>query len=169
MKKFKKIVAVDPVSIIDNGREELKNYADKVIFHSNYPKDDTEIIDRIGNADGVLVSYATRINKDILEKCPNIKYVGMCCSLYSEESANVDIAFARTKGITVLGIRDYGDRGVVEYVMYQLIRILHGFDFPLWDELPLELTDLKVGIIGLGVSGGMIADALKFMGSNVSY
>ena len=76
MKKFKKIVAVDPVSIIDNGREELKNYADKVIFHSNYPKDDTEIIDRIGNADGVLVSYATRINKDILEKCPNIKYVG---------------------------------------------------------------------------------------------
>ena len=115
------------------------------------------------------MSYATRINKDILEKCPNIKYVGMCCSLYSEESANVDIAFARTKGITVLGIRDYGDRGVVEYVMYQLIRILHGFDFPLWDELPLELTDLKVGIIGLGVSGGMIADALKFMGSNVSY
>ena len=85
----------------------------------------------------------------------------MCCSLYSEESANVDIAFARTKGITVLGIRDYGDRGVVEYVMYQLIRILHGFDFPLWNELPLELTDLKVGIIGLGVSGGMIADALN--------
>ncbi len=169
MKKFKKIVAVDPVSIIDSGREELKNYADEVIFHSDYPKDDTEIIDRIGNADGVLVSYATRINKDILEKCPNIKYVGMCCSLYSEESANVDIAFARTKGITVLGIRDYGDRGVVEYVMYQLIRILHGFDFPLWDELPLELTDLKVGIIGLGVSGGMIADALKFMGSDVSY
>ena len=93
----------------------------------------------------------------------------MCCSLYSEESANVDIAFARSKGITVLGIRDYGDRGVVEYVMYQLIRILHGFDFPLWNELPLELTDLKVGIIGLGVSGGMIADALKFMGSDVSY
>lgn len=169
MKKFKKIVAIDPVSIIDSGREELKNYADEVIFYSDYPKDDTEIINRIGNADGVLVSYATRINKDILEKCPNIKYVGMCCSLYSEESANVDIAFARTKGITVLGIRDYGDRGVVEYVMYQLIRILHGFDFPLWNELPLELTDLKVGIIGLGVSGGMIADALKFMGSDVSY
>ena len=47
MKKFKKIVAVDPVSIIDSGREELKNYADEVIFHSDYPKDDTEIIDRI--------------------------------------------------------------------------------------------------------------------------
>ena len=89
MKKFKKIVAIDPVSIIDSGREELKNYADEVIFYSDYPKDDTEIINRIGNADGVLVSYATRINKDILEKCPNIKYVGMCCSLYSEESCKV--------------------------------------------------------------------------------
>ena len=103
MKKFKKIVAVDPVSIIDSGREELKNYADEIVFYSDYPKDDTEIINRIDNADGVLVSYATRINKDILEKCPNIKYVGMCCSLYSEESANVDIAFARSKGITVYG------------------------------------------------------------------
>ena len=30
MKKFKKIVAVDPVSIIDSGREELKNYADEI-------------------------------------------------------------------------------------------------------------------------------------------
>ena len=35
MKKFKKIVAIDPVSIIDSGREELKNYADEVIFYSD--------------------------------------------------------------------------------------------------------------------------------------
>ena len=84
MKKFKKIVAVDPVSIIDSGREELKNYADEIVFYSDYPKDDTEIINRIDNADGVLVSYATRINKDILEKFTNIKYVGMFFIIYSE-------------------------------------------------------------------------------------
>ena len=34
MKKFKKIVAVDPVSIIDSGREELKNYAELLIHKS---------------------------------------------------------------------------------------------------------------------------------------
>ena len=68
-----------------------------------------------------------------------------------------------------MGIRDYGDRGVVEYVLYQLVRILHGFDYPMWEKEPLELTNLKAGIIGLGVSGGMIADALLMMGARVSY
>jgi len=105
----------------------------------------------------------------VMERCPDIRYIGMCCSLYSEESANVDIAYAREHGIQVLGIRDYGDRGVVEYVLYQLVRILHGFDYPMWEKEPLELTNLKAGIIGLGVSGGMIADALLMMGARVSY
>ena len=53
--------------------------------------------------------------------------------------------------------------------MYQLIRILHGFDFPMWQKEPLELTGLPVGIVGLGVSGGMIADALQAFGAKVSY
>ena len=49
----------------------------------------------------------------------------VCVAVFIQKKVQMlDIAFARTKGITVLGIRDYGDRGVVEYVMYQLIRIL---------------------------------------------
>jgi phosphoglycerate dehydrogenase-like enzyme len=93
----------------------------------------------------------------------------MCCSLYSEESANVDIAYAKTRGIVVKGIRDYGDRGVVEFVLCELVRFLHGYDRPMWSDQPLEITGLKAGIIGLGVSGGMIAEALQFMGAQVSY
>ena len=34
---------------------------------------------------------------------------------------------------------------------------------------PVEITGLKVGIIGLGVSGKMIADALSFLGADISY
>ena len=167
--KFKKLVAIEPVSLIPAAEEELKQYADEIILYDNIPADNDEIVKRIDDADAVLVSYTSQIRKPVLEKCPNIKYIGMCCSLYSEESANVDIAYAREHGIQVLGIRDYGDRGVVEYVIYQLVRILHGFDYPMWDKEPLELTNLKVGIVGLGVSGGMIADALLMMGSKVSY
>ena len=105
----------------------------------------------------------------MIERCPNIRYIGMCCSLYSEESANVDIAYARTRGIKVLGIRDYGDRGVVEYVLHELIGILHGFGMPMLRDEPVEITGLKVGVIGLGVSGKMIADALQFMGADIAY
>src|SRR5690606_29142090 len=38
-----------------------------------------------------------------------------------------------------------------------------------WDGVPREITGLKVGIVGLGKSGGMIADALKFFGAQISY
>lgn len=166
---FNKLVAVEPVSLISAAQEELKRYAREVILYEDIPGSEAEIAERIQDADGVLVSYTTPIGRNVLEQCPNVRYVGMCCSLYSEASANVDIACARERGITVTGIRDYGDRGVVEYVIYQLVRILHGFDFPMWQEEPLELTGLCVGIVGMGVSGGMIADALQMMGARISY
>lgn len=169
MKKFRKMVAVEPVNLTESARSRLNEYAEEIIFFQDLPKDDPEIIRRIGSADAVLVSYTTRIGRKVLEQVPDVTYIGMCCSLYSEESANVDIAFARTKGITVTGVRDYGDIGVVEYVIYQLVRILHGYDFPLWREKSLELTGLKVGMVGIGASGGKIADALHFLGADISY
>lgn len=169
MKKFRKMVAVEPVNLTDAIRGRLHEYAEELIFYQDLPKDDGEIINRITDADAVLVSYTTRIGQKVLEQVPDVTYIGMCCSLYSEESANVDIAFARTRGITVTGVRDYGDIGVAEYVIYQAVRILHGYDFPLWREKSLELTRLKVGMVGIGASGGRIADALHFLGADVSY
>ena len=69
----------------------------------------------------------------------------MCCSLYSEESANVDIAYARHQGIKVLGIRDYGDRGVVEYVLHELTGLLHGFGMPMLRDEPVEIHRAEGG------------------------
>lgn len=166
---FQKLVAIEPVSLIPSAEKELFQYAKEVVLFDDIPADDDEIVRRIGDADAVLLSYTSRIDRAVLERCPSIRYIGMCCSLYSEESANVDIAFARTKGIRVLGIRDYGDRGVVEYVLHELTGLLHGFGMPMLHDEPVEITGLKVGIVGLGVSGKMIADALAFMGADISY
>ena len=166
---FQKLVAIEPVSLIPSAEKELFQYAKEVVLFDDIPADDDEIVRRIGDADAVLLSYTSRIGRAVLERCPSIRYIGMCCSLYSEESANVDIAFARTKGIRVLGIRDYGDRGVVEYVLHELTGLLHGFGMPMLHDEPVEITGLKVGIVGLGVSGKMIADALAIMGADISY
>lgn len=166
---FQKLVAIEPVRMVASGMDELKKYAKEVIAYDDIPADDAEIVRRIGDADAVLVSYTSRITGETLAKCPKVAYVGMCCSLYSEESANVDIAYARSHGIDVRGIRDYGDRGVVEFVLCELVRFLHGYDRPMWREQPLELTGLRAGVIGLGTSGGMIAEMLRFMGAQVSY
>ena len=167
--KFKKLVAIEPVSLIPSAEKKLYEYAEEVVMYNDIPSDDEEIASRVGDADAVLLSYTSRLEKPALEKCPNVKYIGMCCSLYSPESANVDIRYAQSRGITVTGIRDYGDEGVVEYVVSELVRLFHGFGQEPWEEMPREITGLKVGVVGLGKSGGMIADAMKFFGASVSY
>ncbi|HWR08359.1 D-isomer specific 2-hydroxyacid dehydrogenase family protein [Sporomusa sp.] len=166
---FKKLVAIEPVSLIPSAQQKLHEYAKEVALFADIPQDDAEIIRRIGDADAVLLSYTSRIEKSVLEACPGIRYIGMCCSLYSEASANVDIRTARASNITVYGVRDYGDQGVVEYITSELIRYLHGFGDKQWQELPVELTDLKVGIVGLGTSGQLIAAGLQALGADLYY
>lgn len=166
---LKKIVGIEPLSLTAWGEEELKKCAEEVVLYNDIPSGDAEIVQRIGDADGVLLSYTSTLTGEALAQCPSVKYVGMCCSLYSPESANVDIHYANAHGITVTGIRDYGDEGVVEYVVSELVRCLHGFGQEAWEDMPREITGLKVGVVGLGKSGGMIADAMKFFGAEISY
>ena len=143
---FQKLVAIEPVSLVLSAEKALYSFADEVVMYSDIPAGDNEIIARIGDADAVLLSYTSQINRYILERCPNVRYIGMCCSLYSPESANVDIRYANERGITVTGIRDYGDEGVIEYVVSELVRCLHGFGQKPWEGIPREITGLKVGI-----------------------
>lgn len=166
---FKKLVAIEPTHIVPEAEVKLHEYAEEVVLYDDIPQGDMQIAERIGDADAVLLSSTSRISGEIWAQCPNVKYVGMCCSLYSPESANVDINYANAHGITVKGIRDYGDEGVVEYVVSELVRILHGYGCEPWFGKPREITGLKVGIVGLGKSGGMIADAMNFFGAQISY
>lgn len=166
---FKKIVAIDNVGLNKWGENELQNYSKEVKLYYDTPQDNSEIIKRIEDADCVLVSYTTNIDKEVIENCPSIKYIGMCCSLYDEKSANVDISCAKEKGITVLGIKDYGDEGVVAYTVSELLRLMHGFGQSQWKARPSELTNEKVGIIGLGTTGYMVAKALQAFGADIYY
>lgn len=166
---FRKLVAIEPVSLIPSAEKELYDYAHEVVLYPDIPASNEEIVNRIGDADAVLLSYTSTLTAEAMSQCPNIKYVGMCCSLYSPESANVDIRYAEAHGITVTGIRDYGDEGVVEYVVRELVCLLHGFGEEPWEEMPREITGLKVGVVGLGKSGGMIADAMHFFGADIAY
>ena len=47
--------------------------------------------------------------------------------------------------------------------------MLHGFGGKQWKHKAYELGGQKVGIVGLGRTGRMIADALRFLGAEVYY
>ncbi len=166
---FEKIVIVDSTGLRPWAIQGLRKFARQVDVYGDIPENNKVLVKRIPDAEGVLVSYNTRIDREVIEACPSIRYIGMCCTLYSEQSANVDVVAAREHGIMVTGICDYGDEGVVEYMISELVRLLHGFGKQRWRDEAYELTGLKVGIIGLGRTGSMIAKGLKFLGAEVYY
>ena len=169
MKKFRKLVEAGPIGLQPWAEEKLSEYASEIIRFDTLPESEEELIERIGDADAVLVRTLPLVPASVLSKCKELKYVGMCCSLYSKESANVDIDYAEKHGITVYGIRDYGDKGVTEFVVYALVKVLHGYDWPMWRKRPKEITNLRIGFVGFGTSGQMTARLLKAMGAEITY
>ncbi|MCH4822801.1 dihydrofolate reductase [Gramella lutea] len=167
--KFNKIVCVDETKLNEQAINDLEQFADEVKVYHDYPENDQEVIDRIQDADAIIVSWRTQIGKGIIGKCNDLKYIGMACSLYDNDSANVAVEFARERGISVKGIRDYGDPGVAEFIISELIQLLNGYKEIQWKELPRELTHLKIGIIGFGVTGQLLADCLKPFGADLHY
>lgn len=167
--RFSKIVSVDNTGLVEPVREKLRQLAAEVEFYDDFPKDNIEIITRINDADCLLVSWNTPIDREIIDSCPNLKYIGMCCSLIDESSANVDIAAARERDIVVYGVRDYGDEGVIEFILGELIRLFHGYGMHQWKADVQELTGQKLGIIGLGAVGSMLAERAMAFGMKVFY
>ena len=169
-KKFNKIVLVDNTGLRDWAITGLQQYSKESIdVYSDYPGSDFILANRIGDADCVLVSWNTQIPESIMRQCPNLKYIGMCCSLYDASSANVDIKYAKANNIEVRGVRDYGDEGLVEFIICELIRLIKGLGRNQWKSEPVELTNRRLGIIGMGTTGQMLADRAKAFKMDVSY
>ncbi|GAA4321539.1 hypothetical protein GCM10023115_49180 [Pontixanthobacter gangjinensis] len=167
--KFNKIVCIDETKLNEKAIGELEKYADEVVVHHDYPDSENEKKERIGDAEAIIVSWRTQIGEELIKSCPRLKYIGMACSLYDEESANVAVRYAREQGISVKGIRDYGDPGVAEFIISELIQLLNGYREHQWKNLPSELTGLRIGIIGFGVTGQLLAKCVYPFGAELYY
>jgi len=166
---FNKIVIVEPVLITEEGKEELKKYCKELVAFDTDVTSEEETISRIGDGDCILVSYKTYISKYIIENCKNLKHVALCCSFYGKKFAKVDIETLESKGVTYSHLAGHGDNGVIEFTVTQVINLIHGFYGKKWKEETLDLTNIKVGILGLGNLGSKIAKAFKVFESDVYY
>lgn len=168
--KFKKIVSVDHTKLQDWALEKLQQYSEQEIeVYEDYPASEEETLSRIKGADAVIVSWHTRLDENIISRSPDLQYIGMACSLYDDASANVAVHYARKMGIAVTGIRDYGDPGVAEFIVSEMVRLLHGLGEYQWRDQPEELSGKKIGIIGLGTTGQLLARCLQPFGADLFY
>ena len=76
---FRKLVAIEPVSLIPSAEKELHSYADEVVMYPDIPAGDEEIIARIGDADAVLLSYTVRCWRSV--RILNISGCAVRCTL----------------------------------------------------------------------------------------
>lgn len=166
---FKKIVVVEPVFMQKEGETELRKYSNELIVYNTYVSDKNETIERIGDADCIIVSKNTMIDKETIEKCSNLKHIALCCSFYGKEFAKVDIDTAEKREITYSYLADYGDNGTVEYVVAQTINLIHGFYGKRLKSDAYDLRGIKIGILGLGSLGTKISRVFRSLNSEVYY
>jgi len=167
---FQKITIIDSCGLTPPVLEQIAQLSkESIIIYNDFPESDAEILNRISDSDCVLVSWHTKVNADVIKAAPSLKYIGMCCSLYDEKAANVDIAQARKQEIVVKGVRDYGDDGTLEFIFAELIYLMKGLGSRRWQAENRELRGKTMGIIGMGTLGTMVARTAQHFGMNVFY
>ncbi len=167
---FQKITIIDSCGLTLPVLEQIARLSkEPIIIYNDFPESDAEILNRIGDSDCALVSWHTKVNAEVIKATPNLKYIGMCCSLYDEKAANVDIAQARKQGVVVKGVRDYGDDGTLEFIFAELIYLMKGLGNRRWQSENRELRGKTMGIIGMGTLGTMVARTACHFGMNVFY
>lgn len=150
MKKFNKIAIIDTVKITDESKEKIQNYSNGCVVYPEFDsKDETEVSQRINDADAVLGNWHSIITASILKHTPNLKYIGIC----GTSLANIDLEAVRRHNIVIKNVTDYGDDGTAEYIFAQLLNLFRGFGKYRWRDEPSELSSKTIGIIGLGATG----------------
>lgn len=127
------------------------------------------------DADGLLVKLGAKVPKDLMDKFPNLKYIGMLGTGYG----GIDTAYAASKGIIVTNIADYATEGVAEFTFGILIEWCRGVSRALglaWDGVyedddhpGMEIKGKKFGVIGLGNIGKRTAELAQAFGCDVTY
>ena len=119
------------------------------------------------------------IKEELLEACPNIKYIGTLSTGYNI----IDLDACRTRGIPVCNVPSYSTSAVAQFTMALLLEVCHhvgehnnivhsggwerSVDFCFWNYPLIELSSKTIGIIGFGKIGQEVAKLAAAFGMKV--
>lgn len=148
-----------------------KNFA-QVVFAM---RTDPDIKTKVADADAFFVKISTKIDKEIIDAAPKLKYIEVCSTAFDA----IDAVYARSKGITVCNLGGYSTEAVAEFFFAALLEKTREMekakiqarkeDYSFDKFMGLELTGKTLGVIGAGAIGGRIATIGLGFGMNVLY
>ncbi len=156
----------------------LEALGDVTVYDRTDLHNETEIIERIGDAQAVFTNK-TPLSANTINACTNIKYIGVLATGYNV----VDTVAAKAKNIPVCNVPSYGTDAVGQFAIAMLLEICHNIahhsnavhdgrwgaqpDFCFWDYPLIELCGKTMGIIGFGRIGQSTGKIAKAMGMKV--
>ncbi|MEN8123582.1 MAG: D-2-hydroxyacid dehydrogenase [Bacteroidota bacterium] len=174
-----KIVVLDgftlnPGDLSWKGIEKLGN----LTVYDRTEKEVDKIVKAIADAE-IIFTNKTVLNKETIEKAPNVKYIGVLATGYNV----VDIAAAKQFGITVTNVPGYSTNAVAQMTFALLLELTNqvgihnstvkagewsnSIDFCFWKTPLIELSDKIIGIIGFGQIGRTTAKIAQAFGMKV--
>jgi glycerate dehydrogenase len=174
-----KIVVLDGFTLNpgDLNWDGIKKFGDLTVYDRT-DKQPKEVIKAIRNAE-IIFTNKTPLTKEILEKTPSVKYIGVLATGYNV----VDVDAAKKLGITVTNIPTYGTTAVAQMTFALLLEMCHhvgehskavkkgdwtnSADFCFWNYPLIELVGKTMGIIGFGRIGQATAKIAQAFGMKV--
>ncbi len=172
-----KIVLTDNLTVSSDGMalDFLKKYGE-VTAYGLTPDD--EIAQRVKDADMIFCNK-TPLNRETLRYAENLKYIGIFATGYN----NVDLDYAREKGIVVCNVPSYSTDAVAQLVFAYILSfyskvseynsLVHEGEWiksPTFSMFPLPISELcgkTMGIIGYGSIGSQVAKIANAFGMRV--
>jgi D-3-phosphoglycerate dehydrogenase len=168
-----KILANDGISALG---QQLLEAAGHIVITEKVAQDQLAQEVNAQGIDVILVRSATTVRKDVIDACPNVKIIGRG----GVGMDNIDVDYARGKGLHVINTPASSSQSVAELVMGQLFslsRFLHDSfknmesgDFSTLKKnyaKGVELRGKTLGIIGFGRIGQSLASYALGLGMNV--
>lgn len=173
------IVVLDGYTINpgDLSWDSLEELGDSLTVYDLTPAE--ELINRIGKKEVIMTSKCF-ITREIIEKCPNLKYIGSMATGYN----NIDVKAAAEAGIVVTNVPAYSTDAVAQHTIALLLELannagLHNASvqsgdwsrcehFCYWKKPVTLLAGKSIGIIGYGAIGSKVAEIARALGMTVN-